>query len=109
MGDICFCWDSVNKMIILQHNTIKASFEKSLNVVSHSFNVTTYKKLVGFISKYALQYIVEEMNRLKWVGFDKEQCGCTLRSTHGLPCACELASSGFRSIPLQLMHISWTD
>jgi len=108
MGDICFYWDSVNKMIILQNNAIKASFQKTLNVVSHLFNVTTYKKLVGFISKYALQYIVEEMNLLKWDGFDKDQCGYTIRSTHGLPCACELASYGFRSIPLQSVYIFWT-
>jgi len=40
MGDLCFCWDSVNKMIILQHNSIKASFQKSLHVVGHQFKVT---------------------------------------------------------------------
>jgi len=108
MGDICFCWDSVNKMIILQHNAIKASFQKSLNVVSHLFNVIAYKNLVGFISKYALHVISEEMNRLKYVGFEKEHCGCTIKSTFGLPCACELASFGLGSIPLQSVHIFWT-
>ena len=108
MGDICFCWDSVNKMIILQHNAIKASFQKSLNVVSHLFNVIAYKNLVGFISKYALHVISEEMSRLKYVGFQKEHCGCTIRSTFGLPCACELASFGLGSIPLQSVHIFWT-
>jgi len=51
MGDLCFCWDSINKMIILQHNAIKASFQKSLHVVGHRFKVTTYK---AFVSKYAL-------------------------------------------------------
>jgi len=43
MGDLCFCWDSINKMIILQHNAIKASFQKSLHVVGHRFKVTAYK------------------------------------------------------------------
>jgi len=89
MGDLCFCWDSMNKMIILQHNAIKSSFEKSLHVVSHVFNVTRYKKLVGFVSKYALQYIVEENDRIEYVGLDKSRCGCTIISTHGLPCACD--------------------
>ncbi|XP_068486516.1 protein FAR-RED IMPAIRED RESPONSE 1-like [Phaseolus vulgaris] len=108
MGDLCFCWDSINKMIILQHNAIKSSFEKSLHVVSHVFNVTRYKKLVGFVSKYALQYIVEESDRVEYVGLDKSRCGCTIRSTHGLPCACELASFGVGSIPLHSVHFIWT-
>jgi len=89
----------VSKIIILQHNTIKASFEKSLNVVGHLFNVITYKKMLGFISKYAFQHIVEEMDRVKWVGFYKVRCGCTLRSPHGLPRACELTSFCVGSIP----------
>ncbi|XP_068483428.1 uncharacterized protein [Phaseolus vulgaris] len=108
MGDLCFCWESINKMIILQHNAIKSSFEKSLHVVSHVFNVTRYKKLFGFVSKYALQYIAEESDRVQYVGLDKSRCGCTIRSTHGLPCACELASFGVGSIPLQSVHLIWT-
>ncbi|XP_068471557.1 uncharacterized protein [Phaseolus vulgaris] len=71
MGDLCFCWDSINKMIILQHNAIKASFQKSLHVVGHRFKVTAYKKLLGFMSKYALNLISEELDRVKSVGFDK--------------------------------------
>ena len=108
MGDLCFCWESINKMIILQHNAIKSSFEKSLHVVSHVFNVTRYKKLLGFVSKYALQYIAEESDQVQYVGLDKSRCGCTIRSTHGLPCACELASFGVSSIPLQSVHLIWT-
>jgi len=64
LGDLCFCWDLINKMIILQHNAIKASFQKSLHVVRHRFNVTEYKKLLGFVSKYALNFIVEELDRV---------------------------------------------
>jgi len=105
MGDLCFFWDSMNKMIMLQHNAIKSSFEKSLNVVSHVFNVTRYKKLVGFVLKYDLQYIAEESDRF---GLDKSLCGCTIRSTHHLSCACELASFGVGSITLQSMHFIWT-
>ncbi|XP_068466719.1 uncharacterized protein [Phaseolus vulgaris] len=73
MGDLCFFWESINKMIILQHNAIKSSFEKSLHVVSHVFNVTRYKKLLGFVSKYALQYIAEESDRVEYVGLDKSR------------------------------------
>ncbi|XP_068461737.1 uncharacterized protein [Phaseolus vulgaris] len=108
MGDLFFCWDLINKMIILQHNAIKASFQKSLNVVGHRFKVTAYKKLLGFVSKYALNLISEELDRVKLVGFDKNRCGCTLTCTHGLPCACQLASFGVGSISLKSIHVMWT-
>ena len=64
--------------------------------------------MLGFVSKYALQYIAEESDRVEYVGLDKSRCGCTIRSTHGLPCACELASFGVGSIPLQSVHLIWT-
>lgn len=54
MGDLCTCWDDVNNVLILQHNEIRASFEKSLHVIGNTFNVTLYKRLVGFVSKLAL-------------------------------------------------------
>jgi len=108
MDDLCFCWDSINKMIVLQHNAIKASFEKSLHAVGHAFNIISYKKLLCFVPKYALQHITDEMDRIECVGLDKARCGCTLRSTHGLPCACELASFGVGCIPLQSLHVMWT-
>ena len=108
MGDLCFCWDSINRMIILQHNAIKASFQKSLHVAGHRFKVTAYKKLISFVSKYALNLISEEVDRVKSVGFDKSRCGCTLTCTHGLPCACQLASFGVGGIPLKSVHVMWT-
>ncbi|XP_068504613.1 uncharacterized protein [Phaseolus vulgaris] len=95
-------------MIILQHNAIKDSFQKSLHVVGHRFKVTAYKKLLGFVSKYALNLISEELDRVKSVGFDKSRCGCSLTCTHGLPCACQLASFGVGSIPLKSVHVMWT-
>jgi len=81
MGDLCTCWDAINNVLILQHNEIKASFEMSLYVAGHNFNMTLYKHLVGVVSKYALTWIVEEVQRVKHVGFDSEHCGCLLRST----------------------------
>jgi len=72
----------VNNDIILQYNEIKASFEMSLCIVGHSFNVTLYKCLGQVISKYVLMHIVEEFDLVKHVGFDIH-CGCILRCTHG--------------------------
>jgi len=58
--------------------------------VGHVFNIIAYKKLLGFVSKCVLQHIADEMDQVKCVDLDKTRCGCILRSTHGLPCACEL-------------------
>ena len=42
------------------------------------------------------------------MGFTKKGCGCSLTSTHGLPCACQLALFGVGSIPLKSVHVMWT-
>ncbi|XP_068492218.1 protein FAR1-RELATED SEQUENCE 4-like [Phaseolus vulgaris] len=108
MGDLCSCWDAIKHVIILQHNEIKASFEMSLHVIGHTFNVQLYKMLVGFVSKHALILIAEEFDRVNDVGFDSECCGCVLRWTHGLPCACQLARYVMGVIPLNEVHVMWT-
>jgi len=70
-------------------------------VVGRVFHVTRYKKLHDFVSKYVLQHIEEEIDRVEYVDLDKSRCKCTFRSTHGISCACELASFRVGSIPLQ--------
>ena len=58
------------------------------------------------MSKYALNLIAEELDRVKSVGLDKNRCGgCTLTCTHGLPCACQLALFGVGSISLKSVHV----
>ncbi|XP_073219768.1 uncharacterized protein [Cicer arietinum] len=37
-------------------------------------------------------HIAVEFDRVKYVGIDKSECRCTIRRTHGLPCACEIVS-----------------
>jgi len=76
--------------------------------VGHFFNVTTYKKLVGLVSKYALQHIVVKIDKVKYVGFDKDHYGCTFRCTHGLTCVYELTFFGVGSMPLQSVYVNWT-
>jgi len=71
----------------------------SLNVATHSYNIPLYKGLLGLVSKYALVHIAKELNKVKFVGFDKKKCGCVLRYTHGLPCACEHARYDVGVIP----------
>ncbi|XP_052730098.1 uncharacterized protein LOC128195740 [Vigna angularis] len=41
------------------------------------------------------------------IGLDSSKCGCVLRRTFGVPCACELARYDHRMIPVGEFHIMW--
>ena len=60
LGDMCSVLDVMNNMITLQHTQIKASFEISTHVVGHVFKKTLYKRLLGMVSRYALNEIAAE-------------------------------------------------
>ena len=81
----------MNNVIMLQHTKIKAFFETSTHVVGHVIKVTLYNKLLGIISRYALNQIAAEFERVNYVGIDNSRYGCRRRTAHDLPCACELA------------------
>jgi len=97
----------MNNMMTLQHTQIKASFETSMHVVGHAFKVTLYKKLSGMVSRYALNEIAAKYEHVPYAGKNPSRCGCVMRSTHGLPCACELYKYVVSSIPLEKIHIFW--
>jgi len=42
------------------------------------------------------------------MGFDSECCGCVLRATYCLLCACQLAQYDLMMSPLSNIHIMWT-
>ncbi|XP_052732410.1 uncharacterized protein LOC128196213 [Vigna angularis] len=65
MGDLCSCWDSIHNVVILQHNKIKASFERSLLLTSDPFKGYRYRKLIRRVSRYALDLIAEELERVQ--------------------------------------------
>jgi len=108
MEDLCSCWDASHNMIILQHNEIKASYEKSINLISDAYKGNMYKRLVGIVSRHALGLIANEFERVMHIGFDSGCCGCVLRATCGLPCACELAQYVYWVICPTFLHIMWT-
>jgi alpha-glucosidase len=95
----------MNDQTLLQHNKIQAAFEHSIFRPPHKYKVDFYKNLVGFVSRSAIDLIAEERGRIVRVGRDKVACGCALRSSHGLPCACELAR--YKCVPLGSVHPFW--
>lgn len=108
MEVLCLCWVTIHNLIILQHNKIKTSFGKSLNVMSNSFKGSRYRRLVGRVSRYGLRLIVEDFEQVKHIRFDSENCGCISRWTYALLCACELARYDHRMTPMTEIHIIWT-
>ncbi|KAH1202820.1 Protein FAR1-RELATED SEQUENCE 5 [Glycine max] len=108
VGDLCSVWDAMNNMITLQHVEIKASFETSTHVVGHVYKKTLYKRLLGMVSRDALNHIASEVDRLRYLDNNLFSCGCVMRSTHGLPCACEHSRYTAGSIPLESAHLFWT-
>ncbi|KAL5179957.1 hypothetical protein HKD37_01G001174 [Glycine soja] len=107
VGDICSVWEAMNNMMTLQHTQIKASFETSTHVVGHVFKVTLYKKLLCMISRYTLNEIAAKYERATYAGKNPSRCGCVMRSTHGLSCACELFKYVVSFIPLETICIFW--
>ncbi|KAH1253378.1 putative protein FAR1-RELATED SEQUENCE 10 [Glycine max] len=99
LGDLCSVWDAMNNMITLQHVEIKASFETSTHVVGH--------RLVGMVSRNALNEIAAEVERLRYLGNDPSSCGCVMRSMFGLPCTCKLSRYTAGSISVYSVHMFW--
>ncbi|KAL8476987.1 hypothetical protein ACS0TY_029330 [Phlomoides rotata] len=63
MGDFETCWTQMHTLYEASHTAIKASFEKSINVVQHKFKKNLFKELRGMISIDALDKILEESER----------------------------------------------
>ncbi|KAL5134613.1 Protein FAR1-RELATED SEQUENCE 5 [Glycine soja] len=56
---------------------------------------------------YALNEIAAEFECVHYAGNNPSSCSCVMRSTHGLPCACELSRYAIGSIPLDSIHMFW--
>ncbi|KAH1189464.1 putative protein FAR1-RELATED SEQUENCE 10 [Glycine max] len=95
LGDLCSVWDAMNNMITLTH------------VVGHVFKKTLYKRLLGMLLRDALNEIAYEVDRLCYLGNNPSSCGCVMRSTHGLPCACELSRYTAGNILVESFNIFW--
>ncbi|XP_012574301.1 uncharacterized protein [Cicer arietinum] len=109
MGNMCKCWEAMNNMIRLQHKKIRASFQKSFYDEEHEHKNPFYQRLHTFVSREAQRRIAEEYDKVEWVGTDKSVCGCSIRRTYGLPCACELGQYKLLGEPILLdyVHIQW--
>eukprot|EP00268_Persea_americana_P003328 TRINITY_DN11009_c0_g1_i1.p1 TRINITY_DN11009_c0_g1~~TRINITY_DN11009_c0_g1_i1.p1 ORF type:complete len:215 (+),score=16.23 TRINITY_DN11009_c0_g1_i1:363-1007(+) len=121
-------WMTIHALLELLFMEIKASFEKSLNTLQHKFRPALFRNLRGFISKNALEIVLNksmradhigtnsaleivlnESMRADYIGTNSASCGCVIQRTHGLPCAHEIAEYRLlgRPIPLTCIHNHW--
>ncbi|KAK7244084.1 hypothetical protein RIF29_38902 [Crotalaria pallida] len=103
-GDLATCFDAMHSMLICQHRDIVDSFQKSITRVDHVMNIPFYSELRYAVSREALIMIHREVQSIGGDG-----CVCRIRTTHGLPCCCELA--GYKKIGqcihLSAIHVHW--
>ncbi|KAI5442316.1 hypothetical protein KIW84_011402 [Lathyrus oleraceus] len=109
IGDMVKCWEAMNNNLRLQLGNIIASFQKSFYEVEHAHVSPFYGYLRGSVSRAALRRIAEELLRVDYVGTNRQICGCTLRTSYGLPCACELGRYILGGIPIPIddVHVHW--
>ncbi|XP_058752962.1 PKS-NRPS hybrid synthetase cheA-like isoform X1 [Vicia villosa] len=109
LGDMVKVWEAMNSNLKIQIGNIRASFQKSFYEVEHAHISPFYDNLRGSVSRAALRRIAEELSRLDYVLNSRETCGCTMRTSYGLPCACEMGRSIVVGIPLQIesVHLQW--
>ncbi|XP_073220663.1 uncharacterized protein [Cicer arietinum] len=108
-GEICKSWDVVNIMLKNQVCIIKSSFQKTIKDIDHEYNSPFFQSLNHCVSRKCFKKIDKELQRVKIVGTDKTKYGFSIRTTDGLPCACELEKlliSG-NVIPLDIIHVFW--
>ena len=100
-------WESVNHMILNQHNEIKTKFGLSITLLEHRFKENMlYSQLVRNFSRAALNYIFHEATRASTVGDDTSKCGCIIVKIYGLPCACVIAKKMSGDVPIRMNEVS---
>jgi len=56
------------------------------------------------VSRYVLNHVAK-FERVHYADKNPSHCRCIMRTTHGLPCACQLARYVVGTIPLETIHV----
>lgn len=103
-GDFVKGWECMHNMMTLQFTEIQASFGRSLSVLEHRYNNKVLYSMLNFkISRAALNFIHCEEARIEKCG---DNCGCVIRKTYGLPCACVIAKKLKIGTPIRLDEVN---
>ncbi|KAK9750798.1 hypothetical protein RND81_02G222600 [Saponaria officinalis] len=82
-------WSRIHSMLESQHSKIRKELQDSMS--RPRITQRLFSLLQGKVSTKALEIMEDELKRGVALGVGLELgCGCVLRTTHGLPCACTL-------------------
>src|SRR4051812_11227030 len=94
-------------MLENQHNEIQTSFGRSKTVMEHRYKgQILFSQLIYNISRTGLNFLFHEAKRSETTGTDSSLCGCTIRITYGLPCACILAKKKNSNSPILIDEVA---
>jgi hypothetical protein len=80
----------VDEIIKAQAVQLRESFESSQIKIMRHHRLPLFDYLRGKVSHKALDLLVTELGKIKWLRSTGATCGCQLFTSCGLPCACRL-------------------
>jgi histone-lysine N-methyltransferase SETD2 len=93
--------------VVNQLTEIKTSFGQSTTVVAHHFKYHfLYSKLVYNVYRDCLKFIRGEEVRSQECDRNPKKCGCVIKRTYGLPCACLIDLKIERKLPIRLDEVN---
>ncbi|XP_074277792.1 uncharacterized protein LOC141601411 [Silene latifolia] len=101
-------WSRIHGMLESQHSKIKKELEDEMSKPRRTSR--TFSLLQGNVSTKAIELMEKELTRGLGLGIGlNDRCRHVMRTTHGLPCACNLVSlhGKGRRVHLEDIHIFW--
>ncbi|XP_021762658.1 uncharacterized protein LOC110727404 [Chenopodium quinoa] len=93
-GSLDTVWAQVHCSIENQIIAIRNGLEACRATHGQKYKQKPLHQLNGKVSHYCLSILLGETNRMRGLSTDvHRRCGCALRTTHGLPCACQIYDS----------------
>ncbi|XP_074271435.1 uncharacterized protein LOC141595369 [Silene latifolia] len=101
-------WSRIHGMLESQHSKIKKELEDEMSKPRRTSR--TFSLLQGNVSTKAIELMEKELTRGLGLGIGlNDRCRHVMRTTHGLPCACNLVSlhGKGRRVHLEDIHVFW--
>ncbi|XP_021728427.1 uncharacterized protein LOC110695509 [Chenopodium quinoa] len=103
-------WARVHCHIGNQIIAIRNDLEASRSKIGQKYRQLPLSRINGKVSQHCLKILDKETKRMRDLSYHVyERCGCALRVTHGLPCACQIHESLARETGLysRQIHQFW--
>ncbi|XP_021725921.1 uncharacterized protein LOC110693105 [Chenopodium quinoa] len=93
-GSLDKVWARVHCQIGNQIVGIRNALEASRSKVGEKYRHMPLQRLNKKVSHHCLFVLYDEIQRMRGLSYEvHERCGCALRITHGIPCACQIHDS----------------